>query len=47
VGGLYATGIFADLVTRVAAFDPSIESAARTAFASGRVKRPRERSSSR
>ena len=46
MGGLNATGVFADLVTRVAraaaTFDICVESAARTTFASGRVKRKRE-----
>ena len=45
MGGLNATGVFADLVTcvgRAATFDICVESAARTTFASGRVKRKRE-----
>ena len=42
VGGLHATGVFADLVTRAATFDICVEFAARTTFASGRVKRKRE-----
>src|SRR5207249_6804752 len=46
VGGLHATGVFADLVTCVAyaaSFDNCVESAARIAFASCRVKRGCER----
>src|SRR6266853_796611 len=46
VGGLHANGVFADLVTcvaRAATFDICVESAARTAFASGWMKRGCER----